>query len=255
MTDYPRTIVPIDHVEPAARRIRAILNGQWVLDTTDARYVWEWPHYPHYYIPFTDVNQEMLVDEHDVQEYSRGTARQYGLRVGDTYRPGVVRVHTEKSVEGLPDMVRFEWDALDAWFEEDEEVFVHPRDPYTRVEALRSTRHVRVELDGMVLAETSSPVLVFETGVPVRYYLNRTEVDLGRLISTDTITACPYKGRTSNYWSVRTDGATHEDVAWAYDFPSHVLQPIAGMVCFFNERTDLIVDGERLTRPQTRWSR
>ncbi|MDW5327593.1 DUF427 domain-containing protein [Plantactinospora sp. KLBMP9567] len=254
MSLYPRAIVPVDHVEPCARRIRGLLNGEWVFDTNDARYVWEAQHYPHYYIPIRDVRQDLLVDEHDVQQYSVGTARQYGIRVGDTYHSGCVRVHTEKSVEGLADMVRFEWDTLDTWFEEDEEVFVHPRDPYARVDALRSTRRVRVEIDGEVLAETGSPVLVFETGVPTRYYLNRAEVDLGRLIPTGTETACPYKGRTSNYWSVRVGDTTHNDVAWAYDFPTHLIQPIAGMVAFFNEKVDLFVDGEQVPRPDTRWS-
>ena len=97
-------------------------------------------------------------------------------------------------IDGLSGTVRFEWAALDAWFEEDEQVFVHPRNPYVRVDALRSTRSVRVELDGVVLAESSSPVMVFETGLPTRYYLNRTEVDFAHLIPTDTVTACPYKG-------------------------------------------------------------
>ncbi|AVT31325.1 MULTISPECIES: DUF427 domain-containing protein [unclassified Plantactinospora] len=255
MSRYPHTIVPIDHVEPCGRRIRALLNGEWVFDTSNARYVWEEPHYPHYYIPLADVRQELLVDEQDVQQYPAGTARQYGLRVGERYHPGCIRVHTDRSVDGLADMVRFQWDALDTWFEEDEEIFLHPRDPYTRVDALRSTRRVRVEIDGEVLAESGSPVLVFETGVPTRYYLNRAEVDLGRLIPTETVTACPYKGRTSNYWSVRIGDTTHNDVAWAYDFPSHLMQPIAGMVAFFNEKADIFVNGEAVPRPNTRWSR
>ncbi|MEQ4301636.1 DUF427 domain-containing protein [Plantactinospora sp. B6F1] len=254
MSLYPRAIVPIDHIEPCPRRIRALLNGEWVLDTSSARYVWEWQHYPHYYIPLADVREDLLVDEHDVQQFSGGAARQYGLQVGDSYRPGSVRVHTEKSVEGLANMVRFEWDALDTWFEEDEEVYVHPRDPYTRIDALRSTRRVRVEIAGQVLAESQSPVLVFETGVPTRYYLNRAEVDLGRLIPTETATVCPYKGRTSNYWSVRVGDTTHQDVAWAYDFPSQLIQPIAGMVAFFDEKTDIFVNGEKMPRPNTRWA-
>ena len=97
----------------------------------------------------------------------------------------------DATVEGLADRARFEWDSLDAWFEEDEQVFVHPRDPYTRVDALRSTRTVRVELEGVVLAESSSSVLVFETGLPTRYYLNRPEVDFTRLAPAGTVAACP----------------------------------------------------------------
>ncbi len=126
-------------------------------------------------------------------------------------------------MEGLDDTVRFEWSAFDAWYEEDEQVFVHPRNPYTRVDALRSTRTVRVESHGVVLAESSSPVLCFETGLPTRYYLNRTDVDFTSLVPSDTVTSCPYKGTTSGYWSALVDGRTHPDVAWTYDFPTREL--------------------------------
>jgi len=113
---------------------------------------------------------------------------------------------------------------------------------------------VRVELDGIVLAESASPVMVFETGLPARYYLNRTEVDFAHLVSSDTVTACPYKGTTSGYWSVQTSGAVHKDLAWTYDFPTLALQPIAGMIAFYNEKVDIILDGERLERPKTHFS-
>ncbi|WBB70752.1 DUF427 domain-containing protein [Micromonospora sp. WMMD812] len=155
---------------------------------------------------------------------------------------------------GLADTIRFDWAALDNWFEEDEEVYVHPRNPYARVDALRSTRSVRVELEGVVLAESTSPVLAFETGLPTRYYLNRTDVNFGHLVPSETTTACPYKGRTSNYWSVRVDGAVHPDLAWSYAFPTAALLPIAGLITFYNEKVDLIVDGERLSRPRTHFS-
>ena len=140
---------------------------------------------------------------------------------------------------------------MDAWFEEDEQVFVHPRSPYTRVDALRSGRPVRVELDGVVLADAGSSVMVFETGLPTRYYLSRTDVDFAHLIPTGTVTACPYKGTTSGYWSVRAGGTVHADLAWSYDFPTRQLLPIAGMIAFYNEKVDTILDGQRLDRPQT----
>jgi uncharacterized protein (DUF427 family) len=97
---------------------------------------------------------------------------------------------------------------------------VHLRNPYVRVDALRSTRPVRVELDGVVLAESPSPVMVFETGLPTRYYLNPTEISFQYLTPSDTVTSCPYKGTTSRYWSVRIGDAIHQDLAWAYDFPA-----------------------------------
>jgi uncharacterized protein (DUF427 family) len=170
MSDYPQMITPVDHIEPVPRRIRAVLAGQVVVDTTSALYVWEWPNYPQYYIPIADVTPGVLVDENRPQRLHHGTARWHGLRVGDAARAGSARVYGADAMDGLSGMVRFEWEALDAWFEEDEEVFVHPRNPYARVDALRSTRRVRVELDGVVLAESSSTVMVFETGLPTRYY-------------------------------------------------------------------------------------
>ncbi|MGI5211669.1 DUF427 domain-containing protein [Plantactinospora sp. CA-290183] len=248
-------IVPVDHVEPVPRRIRAVLNGRVALDTVHARYVWEWPNYPHYYVPLADVDQSLLVDEQDVQQFPQGLARQYGIRSGDVRRSGVVRVHTAKSLPGLADMVRFEWDVFDSWFEEDEEVFVHPRNPYTRVDALRSTRGVRIELDGVLLAESSSPVMVFETGLPTRYYLNRTEVDFSHLVPSNTASACPYKGRTSAYWSARIGDTTYPDLAWSYGYPTGSLLRIAGLIAFYNEKTDVTLDGARLDRPETLWSK
>ena len=147
--------------------------------------------------------------------------------------------------------MRFEWDALDAWFEEDEEIFVHPRNPYTRVDALRSTRQVRIELAGAVLAESAATVVVFETGLPTRYYFDRGAVNFKHLEATDTSTPCPYKGRTSQYWSVRAGGEVHADLAWSYDFPTRQLLPIAGLVAFYNEKVDVFLDGEQLPRPET----
>ena len=164
-------------------------------------------------------------------------------------------MYADDAAPGLAGTVRFDWDALDAWFEEDEQVFVHPRSPYTRVDALRSTRLVRVELDGVVLAESSSPVMVVETGLPTRYYLNRTEVNLAHLEPTATVTACPYKGTTSGYWSVRVGETVHADLAWAYDFPTRQLLPIAGLIAFYNEKVDVSIDGRRLERPVTHFSR
>jgi uncharacterized protein (DUF427 family) len=254
MSDYPQTLVSVNHIEPVPRRVRAFLGGTLVLDTTRALYVWEWPNYPQYYIPLADVNRAVLVDEEHPEHLSRGTARRHGLRVGETARPGVAHVYGEDALEGLAGTVRFEWAALDSWFEEDEEVFVHPRNPYARVDALRSSRSVRVELEGVVLAESSCPVMVFETGLPTRYYLDRTCVSFEHLLSSGTVTSCPYKGTTSGYWSVRIGEELYPDLAWAYDFPTRALSPIAGLIAFYNEKLDLTVDGVLLERPKTHFS-
>jgi uncharacterized protein (DUF427 family) len=256
MDDYPKMIVAAGHVEPVPRRVRAMLAGEVVLDTTRALYVWEWPAYPQYYIPVKDIRPGALEDEQHAQKLRFGTARQHGLRAGGLSRPQAARLYGDDALDGLAGTARFEWAALDAWFEEDEEVFVHPRNPYTRVDALRSTRTVRIELEGAVLAESSSPVLVFETGLPTRYYLNRTEVNFDRLLPSATVTSCPYKGKTTGYWSVRrADGSAHPDLAWSYDFPTRQLQPIAGLIAFYNEKVDVTIDGQRLERPVTHFSR
>ncbi len=255
MDDYPKMNMKAGHIEPVPRRIRGMLGGHVLFDTTRALYVWEWPNYPQYYIPAADVNPAALVDEQHIQQLRFGTARRHGLQAGGQSRPGAARVYTDDALDGLADTVRFEWGALDAWFEEDEEVFVHPRSPYTRVDALRSTRAVRIELDGTVLAESSSPVMVFETGLPTRYYLNRTEVNFDHLVPTATVTACPYKGKTTGYWSVRIGEAVRPDLAWSYDFPTRQLMPIAGLIAFYNEKVDVIIDGQPLERPVTHFSR
>ncbi len=254
MPDYPSTLVQTNHVEPVPRRIRAVLAGQTIVDTTSARYVWEWSPFPQYYIPLADVRADALVDEGATEETPRGDVKVFGVRVGDADRPHAAKVLGAAKVEGLDDTVRFEWSAFDAWYEEDEQVFVHPRNPYTRVDSIRSTRTVRVETHGVVLAESSSPVLCFETGLPTRYYLNGTDVDFTKLVPSDTETYCPYKGTTTGYWSALADGRTHPDVAWTYDFPTREVLPLAGLIAFYNEKLDLFIDGVQLERPNTKFS-
>ncbi len=254
--DFPGMAAEAGRIEPALRRVRGMLNGEVVFDTTRALYVWEWPPYPQYYIPVEDVTARFLVDEQQVDEQHEqrlrgGTAQRHGLMVGDVHREHAARVYGTETQPGIAGTVSFEWTALDAWFEEDEEIFVHPRNPYTRVDALRSRRHVRVESNGVVLAETTSPVLVFETGLPTRYYIDKTDVRFAHLVPSDTATSCPYKGTTTAYWSVQVDDTLQEDLAWAYNHPTTALAPITGMVAFYNEKLDIVLDGRPLDRPIT----
>jgi uncharacterized protein (DUF427 family) len=252
--DYPQMAALTDRVEPAPRRVRGFLGGVQIFDTCRARYVWEWPNYPQYYIPVADIDFQFLIDENHDQQLHRGRARRHGLRVGEEHRPRSVRVFGGDAIDGVAGTARFDWVALDAWYEEDEQIFVHPRNPYVRVDAVRSHRHIRVDLDGVRLAETAAPVLVFETGLPTRYYLDRTDVDFEHLAPSDTQTACPYKGVTTGYWSMPVDGVVDEarrDLAWSYDFPTRQLLPIAGLVAFYNEKVDITIDGVLLPRPRT----
>lgn len=253
--DYPQPLVPAEGWAPVPRRVRGFAGGHAVVDTTRALYVWEWPSYPQYYFPPGDVRMDLLESEHRRQRGRLGTYERHALRLDPEQRSGAARVLVDSPMAGLAGAVRFEWDAMDGWFEEDEQVFVHPRNPYVRVDALRSSREVTIELEGTELARSSSPVMVFETGLPTRYYLNRTDVDYACLFPSETVTACPYKGTTSAYWSFRTGSTLHRDIAWSYDFPTRQLLPIAGLVAFYNERVDIRLDGVLLARPTTHFSR
>jgi uncharacterized protein (DUF427 family) len=217
LSHWPQPNVSAGHVEPCPRRIRARLDGRTVIDTTAARYQWEHPKYPRYQFPAADVPSDV---------------------------PGASR-------DG--DWVSVAWDAVDAWFEEEEQVYVHPRDPYKRVDALRSGRRVRVEREGVVLAESDRVVVVFETALPPRTYFERTAVDWRVLRPSDTRTACPYKGTTSDYWSFLDleDDRLIPDIAWSYAFPTAACAPIAGLVAFYDERVDVWVDGVARERPKT----
>ena len=239
--DFPAMADMRDHLEPAPRRLRGVIDGVTVFDTVSAVYAWDTVKYPHYLVPRADVLPDVLVDEGREQKVRRGVVRVHSLRVGETSFASAARVYDATS-GAVSDLVRFDWDALD-WFEEDEQVFVHPRNPYTRVDALRSSRQVRVHLDGHLLAESTTPVLVFETGLPTRYYLDRTCVDFRLLRRTDTQTACPYKGATSDYWTAEVPGRVEGDVAWSYRQPFASLAPIAGLVAFYNDRVEITVDG------------
>jgi uncharacterized protein (DUF427 family) len=249
--DFPQTAAARGRIEPAPRRVRGFHGDELVFDTTEARYVWEVPYYPQYYVPLTDVRTELLRDEGHAQTVQFGSSRLHSLvGAGETHESAARVFDGDGPVAGL---VRFEWSAL-RWFEEDEPIYGHPRNPYARVDALRSHRHVRIHFNEVVLADTVAPVLVFETGLPTRYYVDPTDVVFEHLVPSPTQTLCPYKGTTSAYWSVRVGNTVHADLAWTYHYPLPAVAPIAGMVAFYNEKLDIIVDGVRLARPETQFS-
>ena len=157
-------------------------------------------------------------------------------------------------LERLDGHITFDWEAADAWLEEDEQVFVHARDPHKRVDVMASSRYVEVRLAGQAIANSRRPHLLFETHLPTRYYLPREEVRMDLLLPSPTTIRCPYKG-VATYWSVRAGGRIHEDLAWTYEDPIAENPKIRGLVAFFNERVDLLVDGTPLAKPLTPWSR
>ncbi|WP_026361616.1 DUF427 domain-containing protein [Amycolatopsis nigrescens] len=237
--------------EAGTRRVRAVFGGQVVADTLRPLLVWEVPYYPTYYFPSEDVRSDALVPTSEQQHSpSRGDAAVATVRVGEREAAGAALEYTDSPLDELRGHVRLDWDAMDAWFEEDEEVYVHPKNPNTRVDILASSRHVRIELDGVTVAESTSPRLLFETGLPTRYYLPKTDVRLDLLEPSDTVTRCPYKGE-AEYWSVRTGEEVHTDIAWYYRLPTPESQKIAGLVCFLDERVDVYLDGVKQERPKT----
>jgi len=234
--------------ERSAKRVRAFLGGELVADTVRPLLVWESPRYPTYYFPAADVRAELLSADGASERSPAGRRSVSGegevltVRAGAREAPGAALRFADSPVEELRDTVRLEWSAMDAWFEEDEEVFTHTRDPYTRVDILASSRHVRVELDGQTLAESASPRLLFETGVTTRYYLPKTHVRMDLLELGERVTNCPYKGRALSF-DARLPAGVRANVAWSYPTPLPESARIAGLVAFYNEKVDLIVDG------------
>ena len=225
------------------KRIRAYLGGELVADTTHPLLVWEKPYYPTYYFPAADVRTELLSADGDIKHSpSRGDGRTFTVAAGGREARGAALRYEQSPFEELRDAVRLDWDSMDAWFEEDEQVYTHARDPYTRVDILPSSRHVRVEVDGVTVAGSSKPTLLFETGLPPRYYIPKTDVRMDLLIPSDGSSHCPYKGQ-AEYWSIRGDGTVYADLAWSYRTPLPESQKIAGLVAFYTEKVDLYIDG------------
>ena len=143
----------------------------------------------------------------------------------------------------------FDFHAMDEWLEEEEPIDVHPKDPYSRIDVLRTSRRVRVSVNGELLADSADTLVLFESGLPPRWYFPREDVRMDLLSPTDKRTSCPYKGHAS-YFSA----AGEDDVVWTYEQPRHDAADIKDYVAFFNERVDIEVDGQAVERPITRWS-
>jgi len=243
-------------LEPCPRRIRVMVAGEFVADSTDAVYVFEQGHLPVYYFPRKDVRFDLLEPTTTSSHCPRkGDAVYWSVVVGDQRRTDAVWAYPTPldSVPELADLVAFWWDRVDAWFEEDEEVFKHARDPYKRIDVLQSSRHVEVFIDGVKVADTTRPRLLFETGLPTRYYIPRLDVRADVLLPSDTTSVCPYKG-TAHYHSVALPDRVATDIVWYYPAPIPEIPKIEQLLCFFNEKVDIVVDGVAQPRPQSPWS-
>ena len=261
--------------EPTAKRIRAVLGGETVVDSSRALLVWE-PRriVPSYAVPAEDVHGELrpaavatpgpgadvgvalpdvtalrVLDPRIPFTVHSADGEAADLRAAGQERPGAAFRPADGDLAG---MVVLDFGAFDAWYEEDELNVAHPRDPFHRIDVLPSSRQVQLELDGVVLADSSRPVLLFETMLPTRYYLPRADVT-AELIPSDTKTWCAYKGQAS-YYSVRVGGQLVPDIAWYYTDPRHDALQVRDLIAFFTERVDVTLDGERRPRPVTPWS-
>ena len=239
-------------VEKSDKRVRAMLGGEIVVDSLKPLLVWEVPYYPTYYFPAEDVQTDLLVETGETRRSpSRGEATQYVVKAGNG--EGAAYAFLEPEIKELEGHYAFVWKTLDHWFEEDEEVYVHPRDPYSRIDIVPSSRRVRVEIEGVTVADSTNASFLFETGLPTRYYIPKTDVRMALLTPTDLATACPYKG-TARYWSATIDGETHDNIVWGYDSPLPESQKVAGLVAFYNEKVDIFIDEVSLDRPKTHFS-
>ena len=237
---------------PSNRRVRARLGDVDVVDSEDALFVWEPGRpVPLYAFPREAFREGTLAPVDAPRERAHAVQEAFTVRGGDRMAEAAAWTYDDPD---LADRVVLEWGMMDAWFEEDQEVFVHPRDPFHRVDVRASSREVRIEIDGSLLAESRQPLMLFETGLPTRFYLPREDVKVDLIGPTDTRTRCPYKGEAV-HWSVNADGVTHDDIAWTYLDPIRDVEPIRDLVAFYDERVDVSIEGEPQDRPQTPWSR
>jgi uncharacterized protein (DUF427 family) len=259
--------------EPVEKRIRGVIAEQAVIDTDRALLVWEPKRVvPSYAVPVEELDgiasphEEGAPDEPGlsgvliphlgdrpvfdpsvpfVVHTTDGAS--LDLRVGGTERRAAA---FRPADDALNEYLIVDFDAFDEWFEEDEPNVGHPRDPFHRIEIVHSSRSVRVERDGELLAASSRPYLLLEPPLPVRYYLPPEDVNWELLQPSSTRTVCAYKGHAS-YWSLENE----DDIAWSYPEPLREAEEVKDRIAFFNEGVDLVVNGTRLDRPVTPWSR
>jgi uncharacterized protein (DUF427 family) len=249
--DYRRDILP------SQRHVRVQFRGQFIGDSKQTKLGRKSGHWlREYYFPLKDVKREFLVpSDYTKPSPTFGQATYWHVKIGDSVAENAARSYAEPPAEyqAIKDHIAFDWDSMDAWFEEDEEVHVHARDPYHRVDVLNSSRHIQIIIDGETVADSKRPRLLFETGLPTRYYIPKEDVRLELLVPSEKHTQCPYKG-VASYYSVKIGDEVHENIAWYYPFPIPEIPKVENLICFYNERVDIVLDGELQQRPKTHFA-
>ena len=244
-------------VEPSPRRVRVVFNGETIVDSTHALLLRETRYMPTYYFPREDVHLDRLIPtDHGTFCPFKGEASYWSVEVEGRTAENAVWGYADPiaDVAVLKDHMAFYWDKMDSWFEEDEEIFVHPRDPYKRVDVIGSSRHVQIILGGTTIADSTRARLLFETGLPTRYYIPAEDIQMDLLEASATRSMCPYKGEAA-YFTARIAEKNFDDIAWTYPDPIPECPKIKDLICFFNEKVDdIFVDGERAAKVKTPWS-
>jgi uncharacterized protein (DUF427 family) len=244
------------YLEQTPKRIRVEVGGEVIADSRSAYILHESGLQPTYYFPLEDVRSDVLTatDRH-TRCPKKGDASYYTITAGgDTVENGAW-YYPDPLPEApfIKDLVAFYFDRMGRWLEEGEEIVVHARDPYHRVDVVSTDRHIRVLLEGEVLAETDRALALFESNLPPRWYIPREDVQ-AELDASDTVTRCPYKGAASYYSVKRSGGGDGTDLIWYYESPLAEVGRIQGLLCFFNEKVDIELDGEVQERPESPWS-
>jgi uncharacterized protein (DUF427 family) len=239
---------------PSPKRLRVMVGDVTVADTIDGLVLYESDHLPVYYFPMKDVDEAFLLPSTTRTECSfKGVATHYSLNTGMALveDAGWRYLEPAKGCPPIADYMAFYWSKMGRWYEEDEEVFVHARDPFRRVDCLPSSRRVQVIAQDEIVADSRSGVFLFETGQPTRYYLPISDTRLDLMSPSRYQSRCPYKGIAS-YYHMTVKGKRYDNLVWYYPEPVHESARIKGLVCFFNEFVDrILVDGVEQPRPVT----
>ncbi len=235
-------------LEDCPKRVRVYFDDECVVDSRNVKLMHETDRPPVYYFPVEDVEEQYLEESaYATNCPHKGEARYWHITTETDRALNAVWRYPDP-IEECPDIsghLAFEWNSMDEWYEEDQQVYLHPADPYKRIDVRESSRHVRIVLEGELLAESKQPVLLFETGAPTRFYLPKTDVQRKKLVSSETRTVCCYKGFASDYWHADLNGTIHEDIAWSYRNPNEGFSAIANKVAFFHRKVELTVDSSK----------
>ena len=245
------------YLEPSPKRVRVVFNDAVVADSVQVQLLYETQHLPVYYFPRDAVRWKYFAaTDHSTFCPFKGEAEYWRITVGDRASDNVLWGYPDPlpEVVGLENYVAFYWGKMNRWLEEDEEVFVHPRDPHVRLDTVASHRRVAITVAGERIADSEDAIFLFETGLPTRYYLPQDDVRMDLLTKSATLTQCPYKGSAQHFTATVGDQKI-QDVAWIYGDPAAEVGRIKERVCFYDERVGaLALNGEPVARPRTKWS-